>query len=252
MTLIPALARVQRIDPGGFAPHHTAMESLPPAQVVVHHFGREREPVVQIDGFSGRVAELLAAGRAAKYRPGGASYPGSRAWAEPQYLDLRRDLMFAVISRVFGFRQGLRCEMSTFSLVTVPEAELSPLQRIPHYDHSGGEIVAVMHYLLGPESGGTAFYRHRRTGFETITSEREPAYNSGLAADEREFGMPPPHYHYGNSNRYEMIGEIAAAPDRLILYRGRLLHSGVIPEPGNLTGDPAKGRLTINMFLEGR
>lgn len=228
------------------------MESLAPAQVTVHQFGREREPVVQIDGFSGRPDELLAAGRAAEYQPGGAAYPGIRAWAEPAYLDLRRDLMFAVMSRVFGFRQGIRCEVSTFSLVTIPEAELAPIQRIPHYDHSGGEIVAVMHYLLGPESGGTAFYRHRRTGFETITTEREPAYNAALADDERAFGMPPARYHYGDSDRYEMIGEVAAAPDRLILYRGRLLHSGVIPEPGKLSNDPATGRLTINMFLEGR
>ncbi len=246
------LARVQHIDAGRFAPHQAAMQPLPPANVTVHHLGREREPVVQIDGFSGRVAELLAAGRAADFRPGGASYPGIRAWAEPAYLDLRRDLMFTVMSRVFGFRQGLRCEASTYSLVTVLEAELSPLQRIPHYDHSGGEIVAVMHYLLGPESGGTAFYRHRRTGFETITPPRERAYNAALAEDEREYGIPPPRYHHGDSDRYEMIGEIAAAPDRLILYRGRLLHSGVIPEPGGLSADPVHGRLTINMFLEGR
>ncbi len=160
--------------------------------------------------------------------------------------------MFAVMSRVFGFRQGIRCEASTFSLVTVPEAELAPLQRIPHYDHSGGEIVAVMHYLLGAETGGTAFYRHRRTGFETITPAREAAYNAALAEDEREFGMPPPRYHYGDSDRYELIGEIAAAPDRLILYRGRLLHSGVISAPGTLSADPKTGRLTVNMFLEGR
>lgn len=228
------------------------MESLPPANPIVHHFGREREPVVQIDGFSGRAAELLSAGRSARYGPGGASYPGIRSWADPAYLDLRRDLMFAVMSRVFGFRQGIRCDASTFSLVTLPESELAPLQRIPHYDHAGGEIVAVMHYLLGPESGGTAFYRHRRTGFETITPGREAAYNAGLAEDEREFGMPPPAYHHGDTDRYELIGEIAAAPDRLIMYRGRLLHSGVIPDPALLDSDPARGRLTINMFLEGR
>lgn len=228
------------------------MEQLPPAKVIVHQFGREREPVVQIDGFSGQVPELLTAGRAAEYKPGGASYPGIRSWAEPDYLDLRRDLMFAVMSQVFGFRQGIRCRFSAFSLVTLPESALAPLQRIPHYDHSGGEVVAVMHYLLGPETGGTAFYRHRRTGFETITPPREPTYNAALARDEREYGMPPARYHYGDSNRYEMIGEIAAAPDRLILYRGRLLHSGVIPKPDTLSNDPATGRLTINMFLEGR
>ena len=220
--------------------------------VTVHRFGQEKQPVVQIDGFSGRADELLARGRAAEYQDGGASYPGIRAWCEPDYLDRNRDLMFSALQQVFGFRQGISLDVSTFSIVTLPEQKLSPLQRIPHYDHASGEIVAIMHYLLGPESGGTAFYRHRRTGFETITPAREAAYNAALAEDEREYGMPQPRYHYGDSERYELIGEVEARPDRLILYRGKLLHSGVIPDPAALTDDPAEARLTINMFLRGR
>ncbi|MGX7953169.1 DUF6445 family protein [Tsuneonella sp. HG249] len=227
------------------------MTKLPEAKVSVRRIGREGEPIVVIDGFSGQVDELLAAGRSADYRPGGASYPGIRAWAEPGYLDLRRDLMFGAMQRVFGFTRGIRCEVSTFSLVTLPESDLAPLQRIPHYDHSSGELIAVMHYLQGPESGGTAFYRHRRTGYETITEAREPAYNAALAEDEREFGMPRARYHYGNSDRYEMLDEVEAVPDRLVLYRGRQLHSGVIPAADALSADPEKGRLTINMFLRG-
>ncbi|GFZ98176.1 hypothetical protein GCM10010923_02860 [Blastomonas marina] len=219
--------------------------------VKVHQFGREREPVVVIDDFSGIADQLLAAGRAAEYREGGASYPGIRAWCVPTYLDRRRDLMFQLMQRIFGFRQRLALDVSTFSLVTLAEDELAPLQRIPHYDHASDEVIAVMHYLLGPESGGTAFYRHRRTGFETITEEREPAYNAALEEDEREYGGPPARYHYGDSDRFEMIGEVEARPDRLVLYRGRLLHSGVIPTPQALSDDPETGRLTINMFLRG-
>ncbi len=221
------------------------------APVTVHQFGREREPVVVIDAFSGMADELLAQGRAAGFQAAGASYPGIRAWAEPAYLDRRCGLMMQIMQRVFGFRRGVRLEMSTFSLVTLAESALSPLQRIPHYDHSSGELIAVMHYLLGPDSGGTAFYRHRRTDFETITDAREPAYNAALAADERAYDMPPPRYCHGDSERYEMIGEVEARPDRLVLYRGRLLHSGVIPDPAALSADPETGRMTINMFLRG-
>lgn len=228
------------------------MDTPSPIPVLIHRFGREREPVVQIDGFSGRAEELLAVGRAAQYGPGGAAYPGIRSWADPSYLDARRELLFAAMKRVFGFSLGLRCQLSNYSIVTVPEGELAPLQRIPHYDNPGRGVVAVMHYLLGPQSGGTAFYRHRRTGFETLSAAREPAYIAAVAEDDRAYGPPPPGYHYGDSDRYEMIGEIAAAPDRLILYRGCLLHSGVIPQGESLSADPAEGRLTINMFLEGR
>ncbi|WP_271078616.1 DUF6445 family protein [Aurantiacibacter sp. MUD61] len=221
-------------------------------QVTVHRFGNEAEPVVQIDGFSGMAGELLERGRAATYQDAGAMYPGLRSWCEPDYLDRNRALMFQALQQVFGFRQGISLDVSTFSLVTTPPADLAPIQRIPHYDHGEGNIVAIMHYLLGPETGGTAFYRHKRTGFETITPEREAAYNAGLEADEAEFGLPPEVYYYGDTDRYELIGEVKAQPDRLILYRGRVLHSGVIPEPEKLTTDPATGRLTINMFLTGR
>jgi hypothetical protein len=229
-------------------------ENMPQTQsnVTVHRFGNEGEPVVQIDSFSGMVEELLERGRQATYQGAGASYPGLRSWCEPDYLDRNRDLLFSVMQRVFGFRQGISLDASTFSIVTLGEAELSPLQRIPHYDHASGELIAIMHYLLGSESGGTAFYRHRRTGFETITDAREPAYNAALAEDEQEFGMPLQAYHYGTNERYELIGEVEAQPDRMILYRGRILHSGVIPDPDRLTDDPATGRITINMFLHGK
>jgi hypothetical protein len=224
---------------------------LAKAKVSVRCMGREGEPLVVIDGFSGIADKLLAAGRAATYQHAGASYPGIRAWADPSYLDRRRPLMMQVMREIFGFARGVRLDASTFSLVTLAEAQLAPLQRIPHYDHAGGEVVAIMHYLLGPESGGTAFYRHRRTGFETVTPPREDAYNAALAMDAREFGTPEARYHYGDSDWFELIDEVEAVPDRLVLYRGRQLHSGVIPKAAQLSADPALGRLTINMFLVG-
>ena len=231
--------------------HLDGMVSQPKAKVSVRRMGREGEPLVVIDQFSGIADQLLQAGRAAHYQHAGASYPGIRSWADPSYLDLQRELMMQVMQQVFGFSKGVRLDASTFSLVTLCENELSPLQRIPHYDHAGGAVIAAMHYLLGLESGGTAFYRHRRTGFETVTPVREAAYNAALAEDEHAHGMPPMRYCHGDSAWFEMIDEVEAQPDRLILYRGRQLHSGVIPNPATLSSNPNKGRLTINMFLIG-
>lgn len=231
---------------------HVLNQSANQAKVTVERLGKEGEPLVIVDNFSGVPAELLERGRAATYQDAGAMYPGLRSWCEPDYLDRNRDLMFQVLQQVFGFRQGISLDVSTFSLVTLAPEDLAPIQRIPHYDHASGEVVAIMHYLLGPETGGTAFYRHKRTGFETITDDREPAYNAALEADEAEYGMPPAEYCYGDTDRYELIGEVQARPDRLVLYRGRQLHSGIIPNPEALSTDPKLGRLTVNMFLRGR
>ena len=219
--------------------------------LTIHQFGIEREPVVQIDNFSGMADELEAAGRQAEYGPAGGMYPGIRARCDPAYLDRRRPLIVQVMGHVFGFRQNVRCDASSFSIVTLNEANLAPMQRVPHYDEADEQVVAIIHYLQGPQSGGTAFYRHRRTGFETITPQREAAFAAALAEDVREFGEPEPGYYHGSGKRYEMIGEIEARPDRLVIYRGRMLHSGVIPDPAALSANPANGRLTINMFMLG-
>ncbi len=225
--------------------------NLPEPKIQVRKLGQEAEPLVIIDNFSGMAEELLEAGYAAEYQNAGASYPGIRSWADPSYLDRRRALMMQAMHQIFGFRKGVQLNASTFSLVTLPPQNLAPLQRIPHYDHASGEIIAAMHYLMGRESGGTAFYRHRRTGFETVTPEREDAYNAALAQDEHEYGMPPARFCYGDSDWFEMIDEVDARPDRFVLYRGRQLHSGIIPDPAKLSENPRDGRLTINMFLVG-
>ncbi|WP_301749994.1 DUF6445 family protein [uncultured Erythrobacter sp.] len=224
---------------------------LPDASISVERLGREGEPLVIIDNFTGQPERLRAMGLAAQYHPAGVDYPGRRALADPSYLSLRRELMMQVMGRVFGLTRGVSCEIAAFSLVTLPPEQLSPRQRIPHHDHSDAGRVAIMHYLDGPESGGTAFYRHRRTGFEAITPEREAAYAAALVEDEREYGSPPPGYPLGDSDAFEQIGAVEARPDRMALYRGRQLHSGIIPDPAALSEDPAKGRLTVNMFLFG-
>lgn len=224
---------------------------LPEAKVSVQRIGREGEPLVIIDNFTGQPERLRAMGLAAQYHPAGVDYPGLRALADPSYLDLRRDLMMQVMARVFGLSRSITCEVAAFSLVTLAPEQLSPRQRIPHHDHSDAGRVAIMHYLDGPHSGGTAFYRHRRTGFEAITPAREAAYAAALAEDERQFGPPPAGYPHGDSDAFEQIAAVEAQPDRLALYRGRQLHSGIIPDPASLSDDPARGRLTVNMFLFG-
>lgn len=225
--------------------------NLPEPKVSVEQIGREGEPVVIIDNFTGQPERLRQMGQGAQYYPAGVDYPGRRAPADPSYLDIRRDLMMQIMGRVFGLTRSIQCEVAAFSLVTLAPDQLTARQSIPHHDHSDAGRVAIMHYLDGPQSGGTAFYRHKRTGFEKITPEREAAYAAALEEDDREFGPVPPGYPTGDSERFEQIGAVEARVDRLALYRGRALHSGIIPDPAALSEDPAKGRLTVNMFLFG-
>ena len=212
----------------------------------VQCFGNEREPVIVIDGFSGRIEDIVQRGRDATYSPAD-GYPGVRSPFDPAYLALGEPLLGQALAEWFGLTKRFRSESCAFSIVSIRPEDLSPGQRRPHYDAPHGNLVAMVHYMQGPETGGTAFYRHRATGYEAITPERVAHYEAAVTREEAEGGIAPPGYCYGNSNRYEMIGEIAARPDRLIAYRGRLLHSGIIPTPPG-SGTP---RLTVNTFLIG-
>ena len=47
-------------------------------------------------------------------------------------------------------------------------------------------------------------------------------------------------------------GIVEGVADRLVIYRGSLLHSGIIAPGTPLSADPRHGRLTANLFVLGR
>ncbi|NVD44024.1 DUF6445 family protein [Qipengyuania atrilutea] len=217
-------------------------------RVSLRRLGSEGQPLVVIDDFTGRAAELRAAGRAAGYAAV-KGYPGIRSPVPASYIKPVLPLLAEIIRRAFAMRGSLAVESCSYSIVSRAPDELQPAQRMPHYDDPGGGVLALLHYLGSEEDGGTAFYRHRRTGFETMRPERLAPYNHALAQDEAEFGPLAQAYHYGDSDRFEMIGEVEAKVDRAIIYRGRTLHSGIIPEEPDPSSAHERGRLTINTFL---
>ncbi|NUR45555.1 MAG: hypothetical protein HOP91_05295, partial [Sphingomonas sp.] len=102
-----------------------------------------------------------------------------------------------------------------------------------------------------PSGSGTAFYRHRATGIERVTAANMSRLVS-TAKPEAEGLSTDAGYIDGSDPFYEEIGRVEAVPDRLVLYHGSLLHSGVIPADMPFTTDPREGRLTANFFLLGR
>lgn len=241
----------------GMAATNARVSSLDPSAAwaagdyAVQHIGREREPLVVIDDFSGQVEELVRIGRGVPYEPV-QGYPGIRCRVSSTYLAPRLSLLRQILADHFDLPGGAKAESCAFSIVSKRPEDLTEGQRRPHHDSADANLIALLHFTGDTGTGGTAFYRHRRTGFETIRPERVEPYEAAVAAELREHGPYPPRYFHGDDERYEMIGEVEARPDRVIVYRGRLLHSGHIPvEPDPLTARES-GRLTINTFLIGR
>lgn len=215
---------------------------------IVRH-GGEQQPVVIIEDFSSQFAAIVDAANGVSYSKASAAYPGIRAGLNAQYLSERSAILSEIVQSIFGFSRGIKCESCDYSIVTTKPQDLAPAQRIPHYDTPQHNILAFMHYVHSNDRGGTAFYRHKNTGFETITPDREDQYRQALNAEVANTAMPEAAYINGSSDRFEMIGEIESKPNRFILYRGQTLHSGCIPKNANFSSDPSVGRLTINGFL---
>jgi hypothetical protein len=216
------------------------------AAPTIRTIGAEGEPLVRLDAFAPDADALRAAARAAAWGPAGEHYPGLRAPLPAGWLRTRMPSLAAAIGRAFGRVRRVHVVDASFSMVTTPPAALSLKQRLPHVDAFGRERIALVHYL-SDDLAGTAFFRHRATGFETVDAARAPAYFA--AVDAELGGAAPQGYVAGDTPLFQRTELAAAAFNRAYLYRSYLLHSGAIAPDAVLSDDPAQGRLTITGFF---
>ena len=210
-----------------------------------------------IDDFSGAVEHIAQiADRLAPFPDVSDNYyPGVRGM-----IDERRPVAFDYVQEVCREAapfiagafdvDGFNLLRVSFSLVTKKPEDLSPPQRAPHFDSTDQKYYAVLHYLRVPEGTGTAFYRQRATGIERVNEQNVDAFMRQAQVDA---AMLPPDsgYIHGSDQYFEQIGAVEGVADRLIIYQGSLLHSGIIPPEMNFSADPREGRLTANIFVRG-
>lgn len=215
--------------------------------IVARRVGEEAQPVVVVDGFHPDPDGLRAAGIAGEWRAAERHYPGVRAALPGDYLRAVRPVIALVLRDVFGLRGGVDVLDASFSLVTRTPEELTLAQRLPHVDAVEPGRIALVHYLSPGEGDGTAFFRHRSTGFETIDAGRAPRFHETLR-DEVE-AAPPAGYVHDDTPLFARTALIPARFNRAVIYRGAMLHSGAIADPAALSADPEAGRLTVTAFL---
>lgn len=219
--------------------------------------GTSANPVVVIDDFDGAVDAAVAAAEALGPFPkhAGNYYPGHRRIIAKEdgpanaYVERLCTAAAPFIAGAFDHERFDLLEAS-FSLVTKPPAQLLPAQRMPHFDSTDPSYLAILHYLHVPDGSGTAFYRQRSTGIENVT---EANLASFVRTAERDAALLPAGSGYigGSDAFFEQTGAVEAVPDRLVIYRGSMLHSGIIPGHMNFSADPREGRLTANIFVRG-
>ena len=70
---------------------------------------------------------------------------------------------------------------------------------------------------------------------------------------QQQFDDPlnqPNGYIHGSTENYEEIASYKAVYNRLLMYRGSSLHSGIINSDYNFDPSPETGRLTVTSFIE--
>ena len=224
-------------------------------RVSVSRIGQEQTPVVIIDDLlpDARPAVDMAAGLAPFPEITDNYYPGRRRLIsrdEPAnaYTATICNAVAPVMHQVFGVGRFHMREAS-FSIITQRPETTQLIQRVPHFDTLDPNDYAVLHYLTASPQGGTAFYRHRRTGFERLSQPRYGVFLAALDQDLAEYGPPAPAYITQSSPAFEQIGRCDGVFNRTLIYQGALLHCAEIAHDFAFDADPRRGRLTGNIFI---
>lgn len=217
--------------------------------------GNAAAPVVILDQVSGSVDEVVELAEALAPFPALANnyYPGLRRVITPDdsaangYVERLCQTIAPFIAGAFAC-DGFDLIEASFSMVTTPPERLAAAQRAPHFDSTDARHLAVLHYLSLPAPTGTAFFRQRATGIERVDDAN---LSSFVRTAERDAALLGGHSGYiaGSDPYYEQIGSVEGVADRLVIYQGCLLHSGIIPPGMELSGNPRQGRLTANLFV---
>ena len=215
--------------------------------------GDEKTPVVVIDEPIISTDELVHyASQHAKFSSdGGFAYPGIRADLPAEYAKVLVPELVALISHMYNTPRSYEHHLihQLFSLITQKPEDLGPLQRVPHFDNHSPYYFATVHYLNPGNYAGTGIFRHRPTRYERIPEERYPSYVQAAESHIKAHGLPAEKYINASDEHFELIAELEYRPNRLIIYPGNLLHSGLIQPDRDISEDPANGRLTANLFL---
>lgn len=229
-------------------PHPLAL--APSARIASTRFGREEQPLIEVTDALADPALVVEIAARHRFSPIGAFFPGVRAAvSEAIAMPLVEPLMDSLVSS-FALNRSPRYRECYLSIVTHAPVSLAPIQRLPHFDGVEPERLAVLLYLDRSERGGTAFYRQRTTGFESVDASRFETYRDNLEFEIGRSGLPEPRYIAEDTELFTQTHRTAGHFNSMVIYRGNTLHCACLPFEFIPDPDPRNGRLTLNLFLD--
>jgi hypothetical protein len=222
------------------------------AEVTVLHIGRSGIAVTRIDNVLHAPQSVAALGFEQPYvEDRGNLYPGLRAPIPPDLSTALRTWLTRTLQRngILKSDQIFQRDSSFYSIVTTAAEDLLPIQRIPHYDSTDPGLFAAVIYLCDTRFSGTSFYRHRKTGYEEITSENQGDYRLALDRELRIHGPPPKGYINADSSLFEVVFSNQLTFNSAIVYPARALHAANIGKRFEPPKEKSEWRLTLTALL---
>jgi hypothetical protein len=224
----------------------------PGLRLQARRIGAEGAPLLVIDEAVADPDRLVRKAARGHFMPQGTLFPGLRIRAPLSYEMFLEQLLRPLLAPHFGLPADGRFAfpMCHYSLVTLPPERLGFLQKVPHVDSVQDDGLATVHYLFRGEWGGTAFYRHRATGFERVDEARSSGYFDILTQEAERADATGPGYINGDSPLFERVDSVDGVYNRMVVYRRNSLHSGNIDGDRVPPADVQAGRLSINSFID--
>jgi hypothetical protein len=217
----------------------------------VIRIGVDKTPCIIFDDFTNDLEWLInEAKRSCFKKVLKKSYPGIRDSLPKNYTAKAVDHLHDVIRAVYEVPDDFELAgySGYFSLITKTESELSVPQKMPHFDTAEPYYFAVLHYLNDGQHGGTGFFRHKPSGIERVSFECVDLYMTRVKQYIAGNGLPAGGYCLGDDH-FELTDRVDYVKNRLIVYPGNILHSGLIDQRLDVDSDVETGRLTANIFL---
>jgi len=234
-------------------PHDSTVFAFNPnAHIELVRIGRRGIKVSVIDDVLQDPEGVAALSLAQSYAEDGSNlYPGLRAAMPEGFSTSFRAWLTPLLQRqgMLERNQVISRDTSFFSAVTTASKDLLPIQCIPHYDSTAPNLYAAVIYLCDTRFSGTAFYRHRRTGYEEVTEENARNYQLALNNDMRTHGAPKKDYINGDTLLFETIYSSTLKFNRAIVYPARVLHAAKIETQFSRPTDQSEWRLTVTALL---
>lgn len=222
----------------------------PDASITLLLLGKEQQPLLVVDDMLLKPEVLLAWASEGEGFVGDPSnfYPGVRKVLPLSYAQLVTDFLQNQLLPTLNVQGRASVRQSVLAITNQDPQNLLPIQCIPHFDSSDPRQWATVHYLCNEDFGGTGFFRHLSSGFESMTADRQKKYLRLLEDDAFTKGLPEASYLQGGTSLFEETHRVEAKFNRALFYPGNLFHSGLI-KYWNST-QIGQCRLTANCFID--